>query len=297
MAKLPVVAQPLEGFGRRAERDRGEPPETLPFVLRSAIHLKISQGRFRQPWSRRLVMLKWVIDGRARMRVGGRELPIRPGDVAVYIPTVPHAFWVETPHAEMCWFSIDGPLSEQFAYLIGMRPGVYPYGPAPLSRINAMIDSLKDQSLAGRQYSSLLAIQSLYDAMHCLPLPQVSSILRDVRKRIHEALADPELSAGGIAKQLNYNRSSLSRMFHEHTGMTIMEFITQTRLDEAKLLLSQTSDRVSDIARKCGFRDVAYFSRWMRKHSGRPPSAYRLLHLDDREVPERAPALVESYAG
>ena len=48
--------------------------------------------------------------------------------------------------------------------------------------------------------------------------------------------------------KLNYNRGTLSRMFHRHTGVTIMDCITQTRLQEAEMLLSQTDDRIADIA-------------------------------------------------
>ena len=108
-----------------------------------------------------------------------------------------------------------------------------------------------------------------------VPPPQATSVVRQVRHLIQEGLADPELSATRIAQQLNYNRGSLSRMFHRHTGMTIMDCITQTRLQEAQLLLSRTGDRVGDIARKCGFRDPSYFGRWIRKHTGQLPKDLR----------------------
>jgi AraC-like DNA-binding protein len=54
-----------------------------------------------------------------------------------------------------------------------------------------------------------------------------------------------------------------------------MECITQTRLQEAALLLQQTGDRIGDISRKCGFRDAAYFSLWIKKHVGRMPHQLR----------------------
>ena len=93
--------------------------------------------------------------------------------------------------------------------------------------------------------------------------------------RTSDAAAKAFLSAKGIAAKLNYNRGTLSRMFHRHTGVTIMDCITQTRLSEAEMLLSQTDDRIADIARKCGFGDISYFSRWVKKHTGRSPHELR----------------------
>jgi AraC-like DNA-binding protein len=272
-----LIAQPHGGRSRM--RDRDELPANLPVILRSACHHPISKGRFRQPWSKRLVLIKWVISGEAAIRVGGRQHSFKAGDVAVHVPTIPHAFWAVAPISEMCWFSVDGPLAEQFAYLLGLRAGVYPYGPAPVDAIEGLIDCLADQSSAGHQRSSLQAIRLLYEVVQRLTPPPVSSVLRQVRHLVREGLADPELSAREIATQLNYNRSSLSRMFHRHTGMTIMDCITQTRLEEAKMLLARTEERVTDIAVKCGFRDVSYFSRWVRKHTGRSPHDLRDLEL------------------
>ena len=261
--------------GASAERRQGELPDSLPVVLRTASHQNIAKGRFHQPWSKRMVLVKWVISGEAAIRVGGRRISFGPGDVAIYMPSIPHAFWAVAPVSEMCWFTTDGPLCEQFAQMLGLRAGVFPYGAPPINEIAGLIESLKDQSLAGRRKSSELAIHLQYEVVQRMPPQPISSLGRQVRHLVQEGLSDPDLSAKGIAAKLNYNRSSLSRTFHRDTGMTIMECITQTRLQEAALLLQQTGDRIGDIARKCGFRDAAYFTLWIKKHVGRMPHQLR----------------------
>jgi AraC-like DNA-binding protein len=268
-----LIAQPISK--REAHRVRGALPDLLPVVLRSAVHNQISKGRFRQPWSRRLVLVKWVIAGEAAMRVGGRKYPFGPGDVAIYMPSVPHEMWAVAPVSEMCWFSTDGPLCEQFAHMLGLRAGVYRYGPAPIGEINELIESLSDQSREGRMRSSELAIRLQYAVASHLPQQPPSTLGQQVRHLVQEGISDAELSAKGIAQKLKYNRSSLSRSFHLETGMTIMECITQSRLQEAGLLLQQTDGRIGDIARKCGFRDAGYFAQWIKKHSGKTPMDLR----------------------
>lgn len=263
--------------GVRAERAFHEGSEVLPLMLRSAVRGTVTPGRFRQPWSRRMILVKWVLRGEAQMNVGGRRLTFGQGDVAVHVPTQPHQFWSLVVDTELCWFSIDGPLAEPFVHLLGLRPGVFPYGPAPLERIDEMIGSFADQTLDGSRRSSLLAIHMLYDLAARIPRPATASVVNQVRHLIREGLADPELSAQRIARQLDYNRAAISRLFREQSGQTIMDAITQARLREAELLLGRTDARIGDVARQCGFRDGSYFTRWVKKHTGRMPSDLRAL--------------------
>jgi AraC-like DNA-binding protein len=275
--------------GVRAQRSRHEWSDIFPVVLRSAIHARVTTGRFRQPWSERLVLIKWVIDGQAAIGVSGRRLTFGPGDVAIYSPTQPHQFWSLQEGTEMCWFSVDGPLAEQFVHLLGLRAGVHPYGPAPVDRVEELIRSFDDQSLDGCRQSSQLAIRFLYDIAAKLPQPQTVSIVRQVRHIVREGLADPQLSAARIASRLNYNRGALSRMFRKHSGMTIMECITQTRLQEAEMLLAHTSERIGDVARKCGFEDMSYFTRWIKKHTGKLPRDVRAATDARTSAPDESP--------
>lgn len=261
--------------GDREQRSRHEWSDILPVMLRSTNWGTMSVGRFRQPWSRRLVLVKWVLKGKASMVVSGRRVGIHPGEVAIYLPTQPHAFWCDQEGTEMAWFSVDGSLSEQFVHALGLRAGVYPFGDPPLETIRQMLESFKDQSIEGCRASSLLAIGALYAVVSKLPPPAADSIVHQVRHLVREGLSDPDLSANRLAEQLHYSRGALSRAFRQHSGMTLIECITQTRLQEAEMLLTGSDERIGDVARKCGFRDASYFTRWVRKHTGRLPGELR----------------------
>jgi AraC-like DNA-binding protein len=257
--------------GSIGQRGHDLPPDTLPLLLRTATHGTISQGRFNPSWSKRYFMAKWLIRGEGAMRIGGRQIPLRPGDVSIYTPTIPHDYWAIAPISEMCWFTMDGPLCEQFIHLLGLRPGVYPYGDAPVSMIRKMIAALRHDTLDARLKASALGIRMLYDLVERIPPQNVSTVVQKVKHLIQEGLNDPSLSVSAIAAKLGHNRSSLSLSFHRQTGATIMQCITRARLQEAEMLLIGGEERIRDIATKCGFRDAAYFSRWIKKHTGRIP--------------------------
>ncbi len=261
--------------GTVAERPHDQPPRAVPVALRTAQHVHVSAGRFGPPWSKRIVLAKWVIEGEAAIGVRGFRHTFRPGDVAIYVPTIPHAFWAVAPRNEMCWFSIDGPLAEPFAMHLELRAGVYPYGPAPVDQILEMADSLKDLTLQGRRRSSLLAMTLLHEIANRARTVEVPEAVRQVQHIIEQEFADTDLSTESLASRFAYHRGSLSRLFHRHTGVTIIDYITQVRLQEARALLLHSGDKISEVARKCGFREASYFCRWVRKHTNVSPKDLR----------------------
>jgi two-component system response regulator YesN len=120
-----------------------------------------------------------------------------------------------------------------------------------------------------------MAVQMLYQVANAIRTPEVPSVVRQVRHVIQQEFSDPDLSAESVAGRLLYHRGSLSRLFHKHTGVTIIDYITQVRLQEARALLTHSKDKVADVGRKCGFREATYFCRWLRKHTGATPRDLR----------------------
>ncbi len=274
-----VLAQALPGL--RATRRRDQPPEGVMVALRSVQHVHVTRGRFGPSWSQRLVMAKWVISGAAVMEVGGERLRFGPGQVALYLPTNPHRFWALEAVNEMCWITTDGPFAEQLVLELGLRPGVYDVPPPTPARLQELAASLTDHSAPARRRASLLAIAEWHRLADLIGVqPRVSHIGR-AGEIIAQEFADPELSAASIARRIGYHRGSLSRIFRRETGETIIGHLTRVRLREAQALLAHTTEPVVAIAHQCGFRDVAYFCRWYRKHTGTTPGARRRATAED----------------
>jgi len=276
----PMVTESQPTFARRlrgesAERPQDEIPFHLPIALRTVQHSWVSKGQFAPTWSKRIVMAKWLISGQAEMGVGGRWIAMQPGQVAIYLPSVRHQFRALAEENEFCWFTIDGPLAESFVLALGLQAGVASFGPAPVAQIQEMMKSLADPSPRARRAASLLAMRMWYDIASRANLPDMPSEVQQAQHIIHQEYGDVNLSATSIAEQLNYHRGSLSRLFHKHAGMTIIDYITEVRLQAAKSQLQHTGDKISEVARKCGFREATYFCRWLRKHTGQAPRDFR----------------------
>lgn len=102
---------------------------------------------------------------------------------------------------------------------------------------------------------------------------EYSKSIRAVINYIHLHL-DEELSLSRIAEQFQKNASSLSSAFSKEVGMSITNYIHQTRIKEAILYFNTTKMSVSEVAVTVGFQDFAYFSRLFHKQIGCSPRDY-----------------------
>ncbi len=83
-------------------------------------------------------------------------------------------------------------------------------------------------------------------------------------------------TAADYADRLAVHVNHLNKVLKEHTGRTTTELIGGRVIQEAKILLKQTSWSVSEIANSLGFGEVAHFSNFFKRHTAQSPAAFRL---------------------
>lgn len=94
---------------------------------------------------------------------------------------------------------------------------------------------------------------------------------------IHENYGD-ELNTSSIAGSASVSESECLRCFRSTIGTTPIQYVRQYRLQQACYFLASTQDKIADIAARCGFLDVSYFTKVFRETRGMVPSEYRKIH-------------------
>jgi AraC family transcriptional activator of pobA len=82
-------------------------------------------------------------------------------------------------------------------------------------------------------------------------------------------------TAKDYADTLAVHVNHLNKVLKENTGKTTTELITGRLIQEAKILLKQTSWNVSEIAWCLGFEEIAHFSNFFKKQTKLSPAAFR----------------------
>ena len=97
------------------------------------------------------------------------------------------------------------------------------------------------------------------------------SVAIGAKDYIEQNYGDSALSISDISEALCVNQTYLRKMFKSEMNMTLSEYITSYRMQEAKKLITTTSDKLSDVAEKVGYNDVSYFSNVFKKFYGISP--------------------------
>jgi YesN/AraC family two-component response regulator len=103
---------------------------------------------------------------------------------------------------------------------------------------------------------------------------QEQSPVERVKEYVRSNLPN-EITLTEAAARVFLNPSYLSQLFKQQSHINFVDFVLEERMREAKRLLVLTSLRISEIARRIGFFDLAYFSAAFKKMVGCTPSEYR----------------------
>lgn len=103
------------------------------------------------------------------------------------------------------------------------------------------------------------------------------SAVEQVQRYITEHIAE-ELSVEKLAKMVYLSQNHLTRSFKKKYGKTIVEYISDCRLNLAEELLKNTNLTVTMVSAKVGYPNYAYFTKQFKKHSGHSPRTFRELY-------------------
>ena len=102
---------------------------------------------------------------------------------------------------------------------------------------------------------------------------RIDELLDFLRGRVHQRVTMEE-----AAQFMNLSPSCLAARVRRVTGKTLGELQNEMRIGRSKELLVLTDTRISEIAHRCGFDDLGYFSRRFKQAIGQTPGEYRRQH-------------------
>lgn len=83
------------------------------------------------------------------------------------------------------------------------------------------------------------------------------------------------ITADDICRSFNCSRSYMSGRFNREMGMSVREYITRLRIEDAKQLLIHSKISVTEIALTVGYADSNYFISLFKSRVGVTPGQYR----------------------
>lgn len=92
--------------------------------------------------------------------------------------------------------------------------------------------------------------------------------------RFVQAQFSNKIKLSEVANLANMTEAAFCRYFKKMTKLNFVDYLNQTRINEAKKMLAQ-GNTVSDACYACGFESLSYFNRCFKKVTGENPSSFQ----------------------
>ena len=227
-------------------------------------------------------------EGELRIAAGERSLPLAVGQAAVFDGAADLTL-LPAGSCRLCVMGLCGLVAERVFLACRELGGLFfERGGSAAERVFRLLGSRPGRVVPSREasqlaYSLLMALYGTGSAgplgQHALP-PVVEAALGIIRRdyAFLEGIAE-------LADRLEVSQEYLTRCFCKYTGITPGKYLTQVRIENAKLLLRQGQHSVQFVSDACGFANANYFARVFRSATGMNPRDYARAQapLDDGE--------------
>lgn len=187
---------------------------------------------------------------------------------------------------DLFWLQTFLVRSEGFSSHLVLAPSVACRMAGILANLKQELESKPDGFWMCRSRSFLFELLHLLNGVCRKPFPWLHApigtndeLVIGVLQFINEYF-DRKVTIEMLTRRFNTNRTTLSLRFRAGTGMTIMDWLTRTRIQLACLLLRDTTLPVAEIMNRVGIRDITHFGRVFRRETGLSPTAYRQRAAD-----------------
>lgn len=221
------------------------------------------------PAVRPYYLLHYVFSGKGVFYARGQEYAVGAGEFFLILPGEVTTYEADAHDPwKYLWLGFDGGLAAQLERL------ETPVGKLPPDLFSELLEAGNDDF---SEWEGAVE-QYIASALHRI----LAELLAHRTARAHYARRAEtyirtrymlDISIEEIADALSLDRRYLSRLFKKRYGVTMQEYLLNTRLNRAAELLRE-GHSVTESAMLCGYADLSNFSKMFRRRFGVPPGAY-----------------------
>lgn len=126
-------------------------------------------------------------------------------------------------------------------------------------------------------FAEMLPIIAEYIEINDMMSDNNLSIAQMIKEYVKSNISK-KITLADISYSLHCSTVTLTNHFKAEFGITIMEYVTEKRMNLARHFLLSGSYSVREIAEKCGYSDTEYFSKCFKAYYGDSPLVWKRKH-------------------
>ena len=248
-------------------------------------------------WHKQLTIeLSYVVEGAVKVCILNDEFLVKAGECFLILPNAFHSVLsVENQAGKYETIIFDPALltgfsrsffeKELYQPVLEASRQIYTFSATSNPALTALLQELfngQTPETAAQKLKAQQALQQLWLLLHetvfdfntteTAPLQnrRITEMIDFLRKNYQEKFSLDELAAA-----LNISRGECCRHFKKCMRMTISEYLLEYRIGKACELLTQSDQKITEIAHAVGFESASNISMHFQKKIGMTPSAYR----------------------
>lgn len=212
------------------------------------------------PYTRNYYIIHFCLNGKGelfdkygRHTISAGELfIIRPEEITTYVADAQNPW-------EYAWIAFDGNMADVFQ----TNQSVYS---VPMDIGASIRDYVQQNITAPSAYIALL-----FRLLYCLfsESKEPQNVVEKIKQYVRFHYMN-DLTVRGLSLYFGFERSYLYRLFQRNCGIGIKDFITQTRMEQARILLKKGYG-VGETATAVGYKDPFNFSKAYKGYFGTAP--------------------------
>lgn len=216
----------------------------------------------------------------------GTKYPVSPNEIVVSACNTPLLFaQPRRKKSDFIYLTIGGKHSQQFYNMIRTNNCLY-----RTTQYSNMMDLFVSLLTLDYQTSPFLAQMEAGALIHqmfynlykiSLDIINAKNMLPAQDSAINTAISYIEknykntLNIDTICSNVGFSKYYFCKMFKDHTGVTLHQYITEYRINQAKNLLSYSKLSITAVANSVGYKNVLTFTRNFEALQHMTPSEYR----------------------
>ena len=236
-----------------------------------------------------------VFRGEINMRIDGKELTVRAGEISAVFPYVLHSY-EDAPDTEFCIILFDPEAVSVFEKELLRKRPMHPVVAGlewlfpRFEKVAALYRSGDEiQVKTAVSYLSAIVGELLCSMSLGTPDEVTENMIKPILLYCSEHFADSDISIKRVADELYISQSYVSKVFSSKLKYGFREYVNELRISEARRLLAKTDRKIVDIMLDCGFKNQSSFNRIFSDMCGMSPKKYRSAASSDTSRETRQP--------